>query len=223
MRSLYGTLKWMAGLGALAGVAMWPGAARAQMALAPGVSAQAGDQHVRSGIGISLQAGGGVSDFTGSTSRATPRPAATGTCGRCSGPGTSWAESWPTWVPSGALSNDAGLGSDASLVSHGGEGNLRLQLPFASSDGLLVEPFAFAGLGWSRYNFRNLSAGVVSNSDTVGTIPLGAGLTVGYRGFMVDARFTYRPTYDNDAFFGTTLSSGNLDTWNVGLMLGAEF
>jgi hypothetical protein len=121
------------------------------------------------------------------------------------------------------LSTNSVLGSDASLVSHGGEGDLRLQLPFASGNGLLLEPFAFAGLGWSRYNLRNLSVGVTSSSDGVGTVPLGGGLALGYRGFMVDARFTYRPTFgSNDAFLGTA-NSGGLGTWNIGAMVGIEF
>jgi hypothetical protein len=194
MKNKHGTMTWFAGVGALVATATFPLAARAQLALAPGVSAQAADQHVKSGIGVSLQAGGGVTDFTGSTSRAETDTGGYWDVRAVFGTRSFLGAELAYVGSSRGLSTGAVLGSNASLVSHGGEGTLRFQLPFASSDGLLLEPFAFAGVGWSRYNFRNLSAGVTSSSDSVGTVPVGGGLVVGYRGFMVDARITYRPT-----------------------------
>ena len=44
-----------------------------------------------------------------------------------------------------------GLDSDAMLVSNGAEGTLRLNIPVIDRRSIMVEPFGFVGLGWSRY------------------------------------------------------------------------
>src|SRR3954451_17178183 len=64
-----GQRKWTAAGGAFLAIGLAAHGARAQLAVAPGVSEKAGDTRITSRIGISLQAGGGVSNFSGSTAR----------------------------------------------------------------------------------------------------------------------------------------------------------
>jgi hypothetical protein len=111
-----------------------------------------------------------------------------------------------------------GLGDDEFLMRNGIEGSLRLNAPIVS-EATMVAPFAFAGLGWQRFSLVNAGPDVtIGTRDDVLTVPLGAGVALGFRGLMLDARFTYRPTYNDDLF-------GALDmhTWGVTGSLGGEF
>ena len=104
------------------------------------------------------------------------------------------------------------------------EGNFRLNAPFLVNE-TLIEPFGFIGLGWSHYYLSSLQGQIVTvRSDDVGTIPMGAGLAFAYHGFLAEARFTYRPTWGSSGFVlandGRTF---DLDSWNVGAMVGFEF
>lgn len=114
-----------------------------------------------------------------------------------------------------------GLSSSARLMSNGIEGALRLNLPVAQGPSL-IEPFGFVGLGWAHYHVggNNPAISSVASSDDVMTLPFGAGLELAYRGFMADARFTYRRTYDND-LLGP--GGGNLNNWGVGAQIGFEY
>jgi hypothetical protein len=112
-----------------------------------------------------------------------------------------------------------GITQDDYVLRNGVEGALRLHFPFVRGSGL-IEPFALAGLGWSRYSLINESSSVtfMKSSDNQLSIPVGAGLAASYRGFMFDARFTYRMAAGDD-MFGTR----DMAAWNVGASLGAEF
>jgi hypothetical protein len=113
-----------------------------------------------------------------------------------------------------------GLSGNARLMSNGVEGALRLNLPLAQGPSL-VEPFGFVGVGWAHYQVSGNSAlSTVASSDDVLTVPFGAGLELAYRGFMADARFTYRRTYEND-LLGP--GGGNLNNWGVGAQIGFEY
>jgi hypothetical protein len=114
-----------------------------------------------------------------------------------------------------------GLSSNARLMSNGVEGALRLNLPLAQGPSLL-EPFGFVGLGWAHYHVsgNDAATSAIATSDDVMTVPFGAGLELAYRGFMADARFTYRRTYDND-LLGP--GGGNLNNWGVGAQIGFEY
>jgi hypothetical protein len=112
-----------------------------------------------------------------------------------------------------------GITTDDYVLRNGFEGSLRLQIPIVLGSGLL-EPFVLGGLGWSRYTLVNESASVtfMKRSDDQMVVPLGIGLAAGYRGFMFDARFTYRLAMADD-LFGTQDMAG----WSAGASLGAEF
>ena len=112
-----------------------------------------------------------------------------------------------------------GIMQDDFVLRTGVEGALRLQVPVVRGSSL-VEPFALVGLGWSHYRLvgEGRSVTFMQNSDhvLVGAVRRGSG--GGYRGFIVDARVTYRMVADDDMFGGADMSG-----WSAGLSLGAEF
>lgn len=114
-----------------------------------------------------------------------------------------------------------GFSNDARLISNGLEGALRVNVPIVR--GLaLVEPFGFIGVGWQHYQVtnNNNSLADITAKDDILTMPFGGGLEFAYRGFMADARFTYRETYYNN-LLGP--NGGDLNNWNVGGQVGFEF
>ena len=112
-------------------------------------------------------------------------------------------------------------GVDTNLVSHGAEGNLRINYP-ASGGNLLIEPFVFGGLGWTHFHINGLRAttGILRPSDDILTVPVGAGITFGYDHFLIEGRFTYRQTFYDDLVPG---GNGTLKNWAAGASLGFEF
>jgi hypothetical protein len=175
----------------------------------------------RTGIGIALMAGGGVSDYTGSGVRNS-----TGTAGswdlRAVAGTRSFVAVEAAYVGAAQSIRGIGLQSDARLVRNGVEGVLRLQAPIALRVALL-EPYVFGGVGWNHYTLTNtpLATADVKSSDDVLTVPAGAGFSAGYRGFMADVRFTYRPTFRQTLFTGT--ARDGLTNWQAGAALGYEF
>lgn len=115
----------------------------------------------------------------------------------------------------------SGIGSGPDLLTNGAEGVLRLQYPYATGK-WLIEPFAFGGIGWNRLSLRDAAPGV-KDSDDVGVVPFGAGLTVGYGRILFDARFTYRTSFDEDLPLAVNARPANLEQWAVGASVGYEF
>ncbi len=114
-----------------------------------------------------------------------------------------------------------GLGDSSRLISNGLEGTLRINAPIVR--GLsLIEPFGFIGVGWSHYTVsqNNTAVSDFTSADDVLTLPYGGGVEFAYRGFLADARFTYKQTYYNN-LLGTT--GGNLNNWGVGGQIGFEY
>jgi hypothetical protein len=168
-------------------------------------------------VGLALLLGGGVSSFIA-------RPA-----DRSTGLGATWdlrgvaGTRWPVGLEVayvGSIIDVKGHGTDPKdfLWRNGAEADARLALPIVLRSWLLA-PFAFGGVGWNRYQLVNESPFVVgiSRTDDVIVAPVGGGFEVSYRGVMLDARFTYRPTFDESLFGGTDLRS-----WNLGVSLGGE-
>jgi hypothetical protein len=113
-----------------------------------------------------------------------------------------------------------GLDPDSVLVGNGAEGALRINAPLVIPGGL-VEPFVFGGVGWTHFSVVNdsFNTSFIRENDNILTIPFGGGLAASYRGFMADARFTYRLAYDDEMF-----GSGNdMRNWIVSANIGAEF
>ncbi len=114
-----------------------------------------------------------------------------------------------------------GFSNDSRLISNGLSGNLRLNIPIARGASL-VEPFGFVGVGWQHYTVTNNNVALsdVTSTDDVLTLPYGGGLEFAYKGFMVDARYTYTQTYYNNL---TQTIGGNLNNWGVGGQIGFEY
>jgi hypothetical protein len=162
--------------------------------------------------------GGGVMNFTGGAARSVAQG------------GGSWdlRLGWGTrsvfgfeaaYVGSMNKLTASGLDPNAMLLGTGAEGALRLNIPVAYRDSL-IEPFGFGGLGWTRFDIINddYNASAVNEKDHVMTVPVGAGVAAAVRGFMVDARYTYRFVYREDL-----IGSTNLDNWIISANVGSEF
>jgi hypothetical protein len=173
-------------------------------------------------IGVGLFVGGGVTDFTEGFARNQ-----TNTGGSWTARITAGTRSFIALEGSyiGGANTISGLGNgSATLVRNGLEGALRVNIPIHAQSTLL-EPYILGGAGWNGYhvtNYNSLStASFSSGTDNTVSIPLGAGFTVGYHGFLADLRYTIRPTYDQTIFVNQ--SSGALSNWDAGGMIGYEF
>ena len=177
----------------------------------------------RYGIGVAL--GGGVSDFTSDTARSL----------------TSTGGSWNVRVAIGTRSpiafegayigsaqgvNALGLDDDAVLVGNGVEGVARVNILDAN-----IQPFAFGGVAWRRYDLTNtdFNTSAINDKDDVLEIPVGLGLAWKYRGFLLDARGEFRytdqndlmPSLNDDGTFGT--DDADLHRWGVNANIGYAF
>jgi hypothetical protein len=176
-----------------------------------------------SGFGMSVMAGGGVTDFTDSAARA-----ATGTGGSWDVRFAFGTRRWLGFEGSyiGGANGIHGLGptnADATLVRNGLEVAVRLGAPTYVKDTLLA-PYIIAGFGWNGYrviNVHNATASVDATSSNTASVPIAAGLSVGWKGFIADVRYTVRPTYRQTTF--VTAGSSALTNWDFGGMLGYEF
>jgi hypothetical protein len=114
-----------------------------------------------------------------------------------------------------------GLSTDSLLVSNGVEGTLRLNLTRAR-----VQPYLFGGVGWAHYQLSNTATNTSSvlGKDDVGTVPLGGGVTARLgRGFIVDARGTYRATFDDDLLRAQVVTNNTMQSWSGAARIGFEF
>jgi hypothetical protein len=175
----------------------------------------------RTGIGMALLLGGGVSDFVNTTPERF-----TGTAGSWNVRGIIGTRRIVAIEGSyvGAAQSISGLGLNGSntLIRNGLEGVLRIQAPIPTVMGM-VEPYAFGGAGWNHYSFATtpVATASVSAHDDVATFPFGMGLMGSYKGLLGDLRVTYRPTVDSN-LFGTAANTG-LSSWEAGGAIGYEF
>jgi hypothetical protein len=209
-------------LGILVALGLPSPAAQAQ--LEPRVSGRPGEEHIRSGIGVSIQGGAAVSDFTGRSSRGVTNVGGSWDVRAVLGTRRLLAVEGAYVGSLRSLTSPTLPVNSTNLIANGVEGDLRLNVPLLLGE-VLVEPFGFVGAGWSHYYLSNLGSGVVlSNTDNVGTIPAGAGLAVAHQRFLVEARFTYRSVFDDNQILLAGMGRAlGLDNWNVGLMFGYEF
>jgi hypothetical protein len=203
-------------------LAVGTSASIAQAQLEPRITGQPGEEHIRSVFGVSVQGGGGVMNFTGGSERGVTDLG--GSWEARAVFGTRMIPALEAAYIGSARNVSGGVASGTGLVGNGLEGAFRLNAPFLTNR-VLVEPFIFGGLGWSHYSLNHLSNNViVSRSDDIGTIPMGGGLAVGYQGFLAEARFTYRPAFDdNGLVLATDGRTMSMDTWNISLSIGYEF
>ncbi|MFL5303643.1 MAG: OmpA family protein [Polyangia bacterium] len=174
-----------------------------------------------SSVGFALLVGGGYTDFTSQRLRDTTSA------------GGDWAVRLAigthsiigfegAYVGSARSIQPLGLSTNADLVSSGGQGALRLNIPIVRGD-MLIEPYGFAGLGYQHYwitNYNRSTLSDLSASDNVMTVPVGGGIAFAHRALMVDLRGSWVPTYYNNLLAS---SGGNLNTWGVNGNIGVAF
>ena len=175
---------------------------------------------VRSHVGVGFLAGGGFSDFVGNGIRNVTGDGGYWTARIVAGT-RQYLGVEAAYVGDARGISGLGLSSSSRLISNGLEGNLRLNIPVVQGASL-IEPFGFVGVGWSRYMITSNNAALsdFTSRDDILTMPFGGGLDFAYRGFLADARFTYRETYFNNL---TSTVGGNLNNWGVGGQIGFEF
>jgi hypothetical protein len=198
-------------LAALALAAAVPAAGGAQ-----GLQGSGGGAGLLTPLGEYLLVGGGVADFTASSVKS--RYDVAGTWDARVGIGSRFYVGGELAYV-GSAANADGPGPD--LLANGVEGVVRLQLPTVSGR-WLVAPFAFGGVGYRRLSLRDAPAGV-SDSDDVGVVPFGGGVTVGHDRLLVDARFTYRTHFSENLALAAGERPADLDAWAVGASVGYEF
>ena len=118
-----------------------------------------------------------------------------------------------------------GLDSTAFLLQNGVEGALRVNLPIERGV-YLSEPFVLGGIGWSHYDVHGQTAtfalSSMKDSSDVLTVPVGAGFAFARKHLILDARFTYRPAFNDDLMTAANSSAG-LQNWTAGTTVGFEY
>ncbi len=191
------------------------------VAAAPGIgSAQgwraAGSEGLLTPLGEYVLFGGGVTDFKESAVK--DRFDVGGTWDARLGIGSrSFVGAEAAYV--GSALKATGSGSD--LLTNGAEAVLRLQYPYVAG-AWLVEPFAFGGIGFSHLSLQDAAPGV-KDADDIGVVPFGGGITLGYDRFLLDARFTYRTSFNEDLALAPGQAPVSMERWSVGASIGYEF
>jgi len=178
------------------------------------------------GFGFAMMAGGMYQDFTNNTMQ-NATSAAGGWSARFIAGTNSIIGVEAAYL--GAAQQLQGLnvtGNTPYLVQNGLEGTARLNIPLRSGYHL-VEPYGYAGLGYSHYTISNYNANAqrlssFTSTDDVMNVPVGGGIAYAYKQFMVDARAGWTATYYQN-ILNNANSSGTLDHWNVGGQVGFRF
>jgi hypothetical protein len=122
-----------------------------------------------------------------------------------------------------AQSIDAlGLDTDAILVGNGFEATLRLNLMPESA----MQPFAFMGAAWRRYDLTNIGTNTssVGAQDDVFEVPAGAGLCYRVGGVVAEVRLGFRIATEEDLVPMTTPGVATpMHRWSAAASVGREF
>jgi hypothetical protein len=177
-------------------------------------------------IGVGVLVGGGIQDFTNSYLNSITDIGGTWTARAIVGTRLPVAVEG-SYLGSAQSIHMVGLGGSPLLLSNGLEGDLRFNLSTH-----MLQPYLFAGVGWRRFNVIDATfnfTGMHNQKDVLES-PLGGGIALLSNGFMLDARFDFRPTWF-DNFFPTpaqvagfnTIQTVSMTNWNIALRLGFEF
>jgi hypothetical protein len=109
-----------------------------------------------------------------------------------------------------------------NLVTNGVEGVVRVQYPW-QFDKWLVEPFVFGGAGWSHFKLNSSSGLALQDTNDLFVVPLGGGVTAICNHVVIDARFTYRQTFDENLIPASGGSAASLKSWAITGAIGYEF
>jgi hypothetical protein len=170
-------------------------------------------------VGAAVMLGGGFQDFTQSSLRSVTGGGASWNARLAAGT-RQFVGLEAAYAGSYRTVQTLGIANDSNLTSNGLEGTLRGNIPIVRG-GTLIEPFGFVGLGWQHYRLAQaVTTADVTRSDNIMTLPVGGGLMVSYDMVMIDARFTWTDTFNNNLF---PTEGGKLNTWGVGGNMGIEF
>jgi outer membrane protein OmpA-like peptidoglycan-associated protein/opacity protein-like surface antigen len=115
-----------------------------------------------------------------------------------------------------------GVDGNATVVGNGVEGNLRLNFTRTA----MLQPYVFAGLGWTHYDVTNtdINTASIDDSDDVLTIPGGAGvsLRVAQR-VSFDLRGTVRAATGGDMFHTSPDDDAGMANWSASGQVGFAF
>lgn len=177
-----------------------------------------------SGIGIGFQVGGGVAGFTDQHVRDAVESNVSGMWEARAIVGTHIPLGLEVaYIGSTVDIQPLGTTQTGTLVGTGVEGALRWNtLPHYAWN-----PYLFAGLGWQRYDVRDVNFSLsdtgVADRDNLTVFPLGGGLAYRDAGIMVDVRGTIRPATNADLVTETNGDTAKMHTWDVSAQLGYEF
>jgi hypothetical protein len=178
------------------------------------------------GFGFAFMAGGAYQDFTNSTMRSATSPSGAWDARFIAGTNSIIGVE-AAYIGSAANLQGLGVtGNQPALIANGLEGTARLNIPLRMGYHL-VEPYGFAGIGYSHYTISNYNQNAqrlssFTSTDEVMNVPVGGGVAYAYKQFIVDARAGWTATYyQNLLANGNT--SGTLDHWNVGGQVGFRF
>jgi outer membrane protein OmpA-like peptidoglycan-associated protein len=123
-----------------------------------------------------------------------------------------------------------GLDNSAVLLGSTVEGDLRLNFTTTT----FVQPYIFGGIGYTHFDIinENFNTSSVNDSESMGSIPVGAGLGFQWRGLLFDMRGTLRPAFNDDLVAEPGIEDDplnendtqtDLDTWTAAARVGWEF
>jgi hypothetical protein len=196
-----------------------PAAARADLPSDPYAPITPDEDRPRSKVGVGILVGGGVLDFVDDSLQSSTETGGSWTARAVIGT-RSFLAIEGAYVGSANEIDALGIDSDALLTSHGGEGLLRLNLAVGP-----VQPYIFGGAAWKRYSLISdtLATSSIRRSDEVIESPFGGGIAFFGDGVVFDARFDYRPAFDEEMFAATSSGRVDLDHWTATARIGAEF
>lgn len=179
-------------------------------------------------LGFGLSAGGGVSGFTDETARSATQDGGGWNVRATVGLNSPIAAE-VSYIGSAQSIDALGIDDNAVLMGNGVQAAVRLNL----TTGFVIQPFVFAGAAWRRYDLVNTDTNTsdVADSDNVFELPVGAGFSYKFAGFLLDARGEYRRATEEDLLpslvsDSTVLPSGDqasLHRWGVTANIGVAF
>jgi hypothetical protein len=127
------------------------------------------------------------------------------------------------YVTSSRSAKARGSGRAPALMGDGFETNLRVNRPMPVAD-LRLEPYAFAGVGWTHFTVsRREGDPLVASDETEGfLLPIGAGCSVARQHYLADARFTYRRMLGGK-LIAADGQRVDLGSWSIGGTVGYQF
>jgi opacity protein-like surface antigen len=115
-----------------------------------------------------------------------------------------------------------GVDTNAVVMGNGLEGNLRLNF----TRGAMLQPYLFAGLGWTHYDITNtdVNTSSIDEEDDVLHIPAGAGVSLRLSNRMTfDVRGTLRGAAGDGMFDGGSETDDGLESWSSTAQVGFAF